>query len=153
SKSPFQNSYGKGILIKGSTSQYTETELKVRIANFGPVLVYANGATEGRLYYGWEGDNLLYLYRNANGVIVKSAIAGISSVNKAYVAYQAFDCDTKLDKKTKRIDCECPPQEDAIAYKADTRTAKKNFCTASGATRAAWTVIATVLLLPLLSMW
>ncbi|KAA6364447.1 MAG: hypothetical protein EZS28_040026 [Streblomastix strix] len=154
SKSPFQNSYGKGILLKGSLSPgYKTDELKQRIGTFGPILTIASGE-ENRIFYGWNETGLLYLVRDkGDGYLKKKVVDAPGGISKAYIAHQAFDCDNSLTKKTKRIDCECPPIEDVKAYKEDTRTATKKFCTASGATRAAWTVIATVLLLPLLSMW
>ncbi|KAA6364070.1 MAG: hypothetical protein EZS28_040404 [Streblomastix strix] len=125
-------------MIKDSQTQNNEAQLKQRIANFGPVLSASNGASETRLYYGWDGTEFLCTYRN----------------------------DIKITSQTPREDCECPPADDESAFKADPRSKNKNglcyveppehippIVTASGATRAAWTVIAAVLLLPLLLMW
>ncbi|KAA6357471.1 MAG: hypothetical protein EZS28_047002, partial [Streblomastix strix] len=64
--------------------------------------------------------------------------------------------------------CSCPSIEDIEAYEADPRTVKGGICYqepipeetdtetekgASGSIRALWTVIAAVMLIPLMSMW
>ncbi|KAA6380114.1 MAG: hypothetical protein EZS28_024359 [Streblomastix strix] len=164
SKSPFQYSYGKGILLKASlTPGYTADELKQRIANFGPIFTVESGSTGNPIYYGWDATGLLYLYRDKNGVVQKEKTTQPGGISKAYVAYQPIDCDGTITAQTPLDNCECPPASDP-AYNTDPRPKDKDgncyaadpppkVVTASGATRAAWTVIAAVLLLPLLSMW
>ncbi|KAA6402344.1 MAG: hypothetical protein EZS28_002125 [Streblomastix strix] len=56
--------------------------------------------------------------------------------------------------------CSCPSIEDIEAYEADPRTVEGGICNdpetekdTSGSIRALWSVIAAVMLIPLMSMW
>ncbi|KAA6354951.1 MAG: hypothetical protein EZS28_049522, partial [Streblomastix strix] len=156
------NTYGKD-LWQSYGGTIGRKSIKARISNFGPLL-----DNYGRLFYGWSDNDetqgiTTFLTLKRDGRVLTDVpviLNNTDSIISYYVAYQSIDC-TKALATTTTEECPCPAESDA-AYKTDPRHADasgicyvppKVVVTASGATRAAWTVIATVLLLPLLSMW
>ncbi|KAA6403976.1 MAG: hypothetical protein EZS28_000502 [Streblomastix strix] len=169
------HTYGNDLLI-AQGSKLDAAGLKLRIANFGPVYDIANW----RVFYGWDDEDFLYLKRY-NGGFGKGQESNIA-INDYIVAYQPIDCSTEIEETTSAEECQCPEPTDA-AYSTDPRTQLGGICyvepddpspddpspddplpddplpddplplDGSGYTRAAWTIIVVVLLLPLLSMW
>ncbi|KAA6359497.1 MAG: hypothetical protein EZS28_044976, partial [Streblomastix strix] len=165
------NTYGRN-LWQSYGGTIGRDAIKARIANFGPLL---DGSRKA-LFYGWsenddaQGTTTFLTLKRESGTLVEGTVTlnknvEGDAVRQYYVAYQSIDCTTDVKATTPADECPCP-DETAAAYKTDPRAKKGGICyveptpdppkvvvTASGSTRAAWTVIATVLLLPLLSMW
>ncbi|KAA6383446.1 MAG: hypothetical protein EZS28_021023 [Streblomastix strix] len=161
------STYGKDLWIT-SGGDAGRQQIKTQLANFGPILDENNKT----LLYGWsknddamESTTFLGLKR-VDGELqrVEVTYTRTDFFDTHYFVYQSIDCSQAVTSTT-TDECPCPKETDA-AYKTDERAKKGGVCyveptpdppkvvvTASGATRAAWTVIATVLLLPLLSMW
>ncbi|KAA6379982.1 MAG: hypothetical protein EZS28_024489, partial [Streblomastix strix] len=74
-------------------------------------------------------------------------------------ACNKFVCDV-ITEITSKTDCPCPLKDDKEEYDFDPRNVEGGICNdpetekgASGSIRALWTVIAAVMLIPLMSMW
>ncbi|KAA6402345.1 MAG: hypothetical protein EZS28_002126 [Streblomastix strix] len=115
----YSTSRGQGIFIKFRTLD--PDELKVRLQFFGPVLADSPGVTGPRVYYGFEGENLLYFYRE-NGVLKKDKTNFSGHFARSLFTLRPIDCFSQITSATRRYQCECPPAADSTSFNADPRS-------------------------------
>ncbi|KAA6354283.1 MAG: hypothetical protein EZS28_050190, partial [Streblomastix strix] len=119
-----ENKYGKDIWITKDSFIGT-AGIKLRIANFGPL----HDTDHKRVYYGWEGNGLLYLYRD-NGVLRSGVIqlGQTEAIGYYIVAHQYITCIGDIAYDTPEDLCPCPDPEDTEAYESDPRFSEGGAC-------------------------